>query len=178
MWNINTSFCLRASFFFVVFLEKKMLASILYAIEQSPRATTTMYTSFDDVVNDMDARLQGALLRTLSTHHIKLSIVVDSLRASGNTKFDAHRRTIVITLSRRLFTQIPSTEVGQISCDVTSCWRHVLEHEIIHLLVLLVRIDNNIKDDEWRQISKHTHDTLYKTWLRQLYGHKDIYNNL
>jgi hypothetical protein len=183
---------------------KKNIKQIRYT-KKKHNATTTPWTLFKTLCRDHDAELfEHEVQKSLKRHRLKLVIKVDDvIDTAGLTNFDVSNRTITMTflppkqqqqqhgvrrirMSRIGNRQITRDNeiVGGLLCNsYTDCMTRVFQHEYVHVLVLLARLDAELYDLEWKQLHKNSstvpeHDVIHGVWLKKLFGHTSYDNSL
>jgi hypothetical protein len=115
--------------------------------------------------------LHGAMIRAMNRHHLRFeSKYVTTLGIdSEGDEIVANTRLVENTFYVRIRSDVSLKKVGAARCK-KNCIQFVLAHEMVHILVGLIRMDHALDDLVWSILMKNTkHDTLFLYILKHLF---------
>ena len=125
-------------------------------------------TNYKMYIRDLDRTLFGGYLmqrvRLYIVHSNEIDVVAKTLMRSTGDVF-----IIMLNISEGINM---GGDVGGITCNtVQQCIEQLLQHELMHVIVMRVNHELNVKIDDM-------HSPLFRVWLREIFGQHRVDNNL
>lgn len=133
------------------------------------------------VYKKLDILLSRSLSKGLARNNIKLKFLESkNLKHPARIKyvFDECPKMIYITLRAN----IGSGDVGLVNCTPSECKTLLVLHELFHVVVMCIRLENDVDDEKFKRIFNlkrpSEHDPLFCSLVLSIVGLKDEFNSL
>ena len=150
-----------------------LIHDILHAQNHSNVLATRVYHPREYILYLDQIILGGAMMRTMQKYGIQLrSRYVKTLGTDEEgDEIVANTQLLNGVFYVRIRSDVRESveKVGSITCK-RKCIQHVLAHEMVHVLVGLIRIEHVLDDVLWSMLIKNTdHDTLFLYIINHLF---------